>query len=128
MAIFISSHNLAELESFCTKVCIIKNGKVIETATIEELQAETKDERSVYEVEVNNTETICKFIEENDQDNNMQIEIKDNTHLKITIKKENVPEFIELLIKNKIKIYEFKEEKISLEDAFLKRTGGNVIG
>ena len=31
MAILISSHNLAELESFCTKVCIIKNGEVIET-------------------------------------------------------------------------------------------------
>ena len=26
MGILISSHNLAELESFCTKVCIIKNG------------------------------------------------------------------------------------------------------
>ena len=29
MAILISSHNLAELDNFCNKVCIIKNGEVI---------------------------------------------------------------------------------------------------
>ena len=31
MAIFISSHNLAEIETLCNKVCIIQNGNVIET-------------------------------------------------------------------------------------------------
>ena len=30
MGILISSHNLAELESFCNKVCIIKNGVIVE--------------------------------------------------------------------------------------------------
>lgn len=35
MAILISSHNLLELESFCTKVTIIKNGEVVETSTME---------------------------------------------------------------------------------------------
>ena len=29
MAILISSHNLAELDNFCNKVCIIKNGEII---------------------------------------------------------------------------------------------------
>ena len=35
MAILISSHNLTELDSFCNKVCIIKNGIIIETSDIE---------------------------------------------------------------------------------------------
>ncbi len=35
MGILISSHNLAELESFCTKVCIIKNGVIIESSEID---------------------------------------------------------------------------------------------
>ena len=30
MAIFISSHNLAEMETLCNKVCIIQNGEIIE--------------------------------------------------------------------------------------------------
>ena len=29
MAIFISSHNLAEMETLCNKVCIIQNGEII---------------------------------------------------------------------------------------------------
>lgn len=34
MAIFISSHNLAEMETLCNKVCIIQNGEIIETNDI----------------------------------------------------------------------------------------------
>ena len=120
MAIFISSHNLAELESFCTKVCIIKNGKVIETATMDEIKAESKDSENIYEIEINNTDLIKEF--------NEKIEILDNTHFKIIIEKEKISDFIEKLVKSNIKIYEVKQEKISLEEAFLKKTGGNIIG
>lgn len=119
MAIFISSHNLAELESFCNKVCIIKSGKVIENTTMEELKAETVDEKNVYCVEINDTNLLEK---------NENISIIDNTHFKLIIKKEDVPGFIEMLIEDNIKIYEIKEERLSLEDAFLKKTGGNIIG
>jgi len=120
MAIFISSHNLSELESFCTKVCIIKNGKVIETASMEALKSETGDERNIYDVEIDNTDSIKDYKEE--------IEIVDKSNFKVTLSKEAVPDFIEKLIEDDIKVYEFKEEKISLEDAFLKKTGGNIIG
>ena len=120
MAIFISSHNLSELESFCTKVCIIKNGKVIETASMEALKSETGDERNIYDVEIDNTDSIKDYKEE--------IEIVDKSNFKVTLSKEAVPDFIEKLIEDNIKVYEFKEEKISLEDAFLKKTGGNIIG
>ncbi len=41
MGILISSHNLAELDSFCTKICIIQNGEVMETKEITELKEET---------------------------------------------------------------------------------------
>lgn len=119
MAIFISSHNLAELESFCNKICIIKSGKVIENTTMEELKAETVDEKNVYCVEINDTNLLEK---------NENISIIDNTHFKLIIKKEDVPGFIEMLIEDNIKIYEIKEERLSLEDAFLKKTGGNIIG
>ena len=119
MAIFISSHNLAELESFCTKVCIIKNGKVIETASMEELKSETKGEKNLYIIEVNDT----KLIEKNEN-----ISILDETHFKLTSEKEDIPAFVENLVAKNIKIFEIKEEKMSLEDAFLKRTGGNIIG
>ena len=46
---------------------------------------------------------------------------------KVNINREEIPEFINKLIDKKIKIYSIYEDKLSLEDAFLKRTGGNQI-
>ena len=119
MAIFISSHNLAELESFCNKICIIKNGEVIENSSIEELKSEKIDDFFFYTVEIND----IKLLEKDEK-----ISIIDDTHFKLIIEKENVPEFIEMLINKNVKIYEIKEERVSLEEAFLKKTGGNIIG
>ena len=56
MAILISSHNLAELESFCNKVSIIQNGEIIETSTLEE--ARRVDGRMIYEIELDSTEGV----------------------------------------------------------------------
>ena len=106
MAIFISSHNLAELESFCNKICIIKNGEIIENSSIEELKSEKIDEKNIYTVEINDT----KLLEKDEK-----ISIIDGTHFKLIIEKENVPEFIEMLINKNVKIYEIKEERVSLE-------------
>ena len=50
MAVLISSHNLLELETFCNKICIIKNGKVMETNKIEDVKniAKSKPGRQKY--------------------------------------------------------------------------------
>ena len=48
----------------------------------------------------------------------------DHHRFKINVPRENVPEMIEKLVENKIKIYEVKPEEKTLEDAFLKRQGG----
>lgn len=119
MAIFISSHNLAELESFCTKVCIIKNGKIIENSSIDELKSKANGDEKVYSIEINDT----KLLEASEK-----IRIINANIFTLSAKKESIPTFVEMLVNKGIKVYEIKEEKVSLEDAFLKRTGGNVIG
>ena len=117
MAILISSHNLAELDNFCTKVCIIKNGEVIETSEISEIKKETSQDLQLFEVnDVNLVKNIIK-----------DITVMDNHRFKINVSKEKVPEMIEKLVENKIKIYEVKQEEKTLEDAFFEKTGGNVI-
>lgn len=119
MAIFISSHNLAEMESLCSKVCIIQNGCVIETSNMKDVKkASSKD---CYILELDNTEGIEKIIEEKNQ-------ILNKNLVRVSIEKEKVPQLIEKLVKAKKQIYIVKEEEISLEEAFLKKTGGNVIG
>ncbi len=118
MAVLISSHNLLELESFCTKVTIIKNGEVVESTSMEEAKKLSKD--TCYKIEVNDIEKAVEIIQE-------QTEKIDDKNIKVHISKEKVPEIIEKLVKDNIKIYRVCEEEISLEDAFLKKTGGNVI-
>ena len=117
MAILISSHNLAELDNFCNKVCIIKNGMVIETSEISKIKKETNKDIEIFEVD--DVNLAKKVIGE--------IEVIDSNKFKLNISKEKVPDIINDLVNNGIKIYEVKQELNTLEDAFFEKTGGNVI-
>lgn len=116
VGVVISSHNLSELESFCNKIVIIKNGEIVETNELKKV----KNIEESYIFEVDKISKISKILEE-------KIEKINDNSFKIHINKESIPEIIKKLIENDIKIYTVKEEEISLEDAFLKRTGGNII-
>lgn len=116
MAVLISSHNLLELETFCNKICIIKNGKVMETNKIEDVKNIAK---SGYIFEIDNTEMIDKMFK--------NVTIVNRNMFKIAVDRDEVPSVVKKLVENDIKIYAVNENKISLEDAFLKKTGGNVI-
>ncbi len=118
LAILISSHNLSELESFCTKACIIQNGKIIETAKVSKLKHLSDIE--TYSFEVKTTTGLKKLLPKD-------AEIVDETHFKILGAKEDVAKLIKKLIEKDIDIYEVRRLETSLEDAFLKKTGGNTI-
>ncbi len=121
MAILISSHNLAELDNFCNKVCIIKNGEVIETSEISKIKNNVRKNFRIFET--NNSEMTKKLI-----DNvGLDYEKIDDKKIKIDINKDEVPDFIKSLVENNIKIYEVKEEEKTLEEAFFEKTGGNII-
>ncbi len=117
MAILISSHNLAELDNLSTKVCIIKNGEIIETSDIESIKKESKEDYQVFEVD--NTEKIKSILK--------SAIILDERHFKIDIQKGEIPEIVKLLVKENISLYKIQKEEISLEKAFFEKTGGNVI-
>lgn len=112
IAILVSSHALSELESIVNKVVIIQKGSIVETSTLEEVK---RSKNSYYIFEVDKIKDI---------DN---IEKISENSFKVNINREEIPEFINKLIDKKIKIYSIYEDKLSLEDAFLKRTGGNKI-
>ena len=117
MGVLISSHNLSELENFCNKICMIKNGVIIETNDIYRIK---ENIQSSYIIKVQNLEKVKSIIKQG-------IEIIDENKFKINIKEDKIPDIIKFLVENDIKILEVKEEMASLEEAFLKKTGGNVI-
>ena len=117
MAILISSHNLAELDNLCNKVCIIKNGEIIETSDILGIKKEAGKQFKIFEV--NDVEKVKTLLP-----NAIRINQK---QFKLDIPKKEVAEVIVKLVENQIKIYEVKEEEKSLEQAFFEKTGGNII-
>ena len=118
MAILISSHNLAELDTFCNKISIIKNGEIVETNDIDTFKKDIKN--NCYILEVEDSSVIGSIID-------YKMDILTETEVRVYIEKEKVPLLIKELVLRNIKIYNVSEENLSLEDSFLKKTGVNVI-
>ena len=118
MGILISSHNLAELESFCNKVCIIKNGVIVESSDLETVKKAASEGN--YIIELDDSKKARIIIGD-------MAEATDSTHIQVHADKENIPSIIKKLVLQDIRIYSIKEDVLSLEDAFFKKTGGNII-
>lgn len=163
MAVLISSHNLLELESFCTRVAIIKNGEIVETSSMED--AKRVDSESVFHFVVDDADKfLClmadrfeKTVRESVRDNDVlekfdgesnfdnekfanegvansesaldseKIVKIDDENVKVFVDRDGVPAIVECLVRAGVKVYGVYSEEVSLEDAFLKKTGGNVI-
>lgn len=119
IAIFVSSHNLSELESFCNKVCIIQNGTIIETSEVNKLKR--KASKPVYYLELSKNTGLKKLLSK------YKFDTLENNIISVEINKNDVPTLLKTLLDNKIKVFSCQEKEMSLEEAFLKRTGGNVI-
>jgi len=117
MAILISSHNLSELDNFVTTTCIIQNGHVVSNTSVKDLK---KYDTTTFKLEVSKTKGINKYIEN-------EINIIDDTHLEIHAEKDDIPTILKNLLDNKIDVYQVLMEEMTLEDAFIKKTGGNKI-
>lgn len=144
MAVLISSHNLLELESFCTRVAIIKNGEIVETSSMED--AKRVDSESVFHFVVDDADKfLCVMADrlvktgdesvlanegvvnsESVRDSEKIVKI-DDENVKVFVDREGVPAIVECLVRAGVKVYGVYSEEVSLEDAFLKKTGGNVI-
>ena len=111
MGVLISSHNLAELESFCNKVLIIDNGKIIETSEVSEF----KNNGNKYIFKVSNTQGL-------DLEGIYQVK---GDEFAYDGSKEEIAKLIKTLVKKNVDVYEVKMEELTLEEAFLKKTGGN---
>ena len=110
IAILLSSHMLSEIDSMCNKICIIKDGNIINKSNINELKVST----NTFIFEVSDTSNIDLLFD--------NIIISNNI-FKVTCNKEFIPVIVESLVKDNIRIYSIIEEIVTLEDAYLKKVG-----
>ncbi len=117
MAIMISSHNLSEIENVCNKICIIQNGKIVEQSNIDDIKKEVS--KGEYVIEVDSPEKLKGLL---------QYEVREeNEKTIVTATRDEIPAIIKTLVENNVNIYSVTENVLSLEEAFLKKTGGNII-
>jgi len=124
ISILISSHMLAEIEQICHRAVVIQNGKLV---TVTNLGAEPDEITDVtLTVRVDKAEKAAAVI--NEMADVIVAGINhERAEITVTLNDSRVPELVGALGANGIGIYRISENKQSLEEDFLKWTGGNRI-
>jgi ABC-2 type transport system ATP-binding protein len=114
--VLVSSHNLAELDNFCTDICLINKGKIIEILNIDELK---KKDIPAYSILVDKDAGLSKYIKDNEK--------VDGNKLLVIRNKEDIASLVKKLVLDGYSIYEVKKNNLTLEEAYLKEIGGNIF-
>jgi len=127
LTIILSSHVLTEVQEICSHVGIINNGKLIREESIDGISKEIEKKSiklllKVKEFTEENSKELAKKkrIKSIQQKNNGKHE-----EIILELKEENIPWVTDLLVSKGIQIFSIEPQKNSLEDIFLKETGGN---
>ncbi|WP_342439948.1 ABC transporter ATP-binding protein [Paenibacillus sp. FSL L8-0436] len=124
ISILISSHMLAEIEQICHRAVVIQNGKLV---TVTKLGAgEEKEGEVSLTVRVGGMEAAQRVIQEL-QGVGLGSVNEARSELNIRLQDIRVPELVEALGRANVGVYRITENKQSLEEDFLKWTGGNRI-
>lgn len=119
IAILISSHNLTEIDNLCNRIIAIKDGRIVTDDTIDNFTTISKEE--IYIIELNNIDGLTKVIPDD------KFEILEGNKIKVKISKERISELMQKLIERNYKIYSVNKEKLTSEQAFIKKVGENKI-
>lgn len=115
--IFISSHNISEIEAIADRVGIIHQGSLVFERTLDELY---RSNNSTYILEVNDEEKARQLLTEKRIDF-----MNHQTRFEINLSKSNIPSLLKELIEREISVYEMTPNK-NLERIFLNLTAGGT--
>ena len=117
VAVFVSSHILAEMQLMCDKVAVIDNAKIVKTEEITNL-SEEKNEK--VEIRVENEEKAIQILKEK-----FDIEIREKARkLEIEISSEKIPVVVKELVLGDVCIKAVIPKEHSLEEIFFDATKG----
>jgi len=127
LTILLSSHVLSEVQEICTHVGIINKGKLIREESIKDVRKEIEKKSIKLLLKVKNfSEETSKELAKNKKIKSIKLN-RDKKHNEIIIelKEEHIPWVTDFLVSRKTKIFSIEPQKNSLEDIFLKETGGD---
>lgn len=114
--IVMSSHQMNQIEEFCTNVIILNKGTTVLKGNLKEI----KNRYPCNKLEIGTKEQIDKYIKEAMLEVNFS---KDNEYdIKITDEKK-AHNLLKILVENKIELTKFELKKPSLQDIFIEKVG-----
>ncbi|GGH74010.1 ABC-2 type transport system ATP-binding protein [Pullulanibacillus pueri] len=121
LAVIVSSHLLSEMELMCDRLGIIQNGQLVGVHTVGEFVG--NDHEVMVRFAVDPIDRAFAILSEHYQASPQ----KEGNQLLHPMNHEDIPELIETLVQNNIKIYGVHAESKTLEEKFLEVTGGEKI-
>lgn len=121
--IFITSHNLDEIEKLCDEVAIMSEGRILAQGSLSELRAIYEENISLTiahsDISIEKKQIIEKDIHKNILDiKNVTIQGKQST---FELNSKNmIPILVRTFVQNGVDIYKVNQKELSLEEIFLK--------
>lgn len=125
ITVVVSSHLLSEMELMCDRIAILQRGKLVDVKPIQYF-TRGSDQAQTYLIEAQPPEQALAAMSQMEG-------VQGGKHtqeglIEVTIERERVPDILEGLMQNHIRIYGVQLVCQSLEDRFLEITGGGPIG
>jgi ABC-2 type transport system ATP-binding protein len=119
MAVFVSSHLLAEVELMCDRVAIIHNGRLLREGSVSELISGQRE----MEFRVGDVARASQIV----QAKGLPFRA-DTDRLWISIEEDDAPPLVAALAAEGIAVFHAQRHVQSLEEMFLQATGGETVG
>lgn len=116
--IFLSSHQLSEVEKSCEHLCIIDKGTQVFEGTVSEMQSMLSKEVR-YQIVCSDAQAVQTVFTEA----NVDTELQDFNNLSVRFSdKSLISQYIKKIAMTDVDLFEVKKSNSSLEDMFLKMT------
>jgi ABC-2 type transport system ATP-binding protein len=118
LAVFVSSHLLAEIELTADRVAIIHKGRILRSGSVRELISSQR----AMEIRVDDVARAANVL----RDQGVDLTI-DTDRLFIPIEETDAPPLIAALAQNGVAIFHARPRVQTLEEMFLEATGGETV-
>ncbi|WP_019640487.1 ABC transporter ATP-binding protein [Paenibacillus fonticola] len=124
IAVLVSSHLLSEMELMCSRVIVIQQGELVTVRNLETPQNEMEYVKLKLRIDdaVRAKERLQRMEEVTIA--SIAPELREIT---VIVRDRYIPRMVQALGEERIGLYRMEESRDSLEDEFLKWTGGNYI-
>ncbi len=116
--IFLSSHQLSEVEKTCEYLCIIDKGTNVFSGKVSEMQKQLS-KKVQYKIVCSDAEKVKNIFSKN----RVEVQYQDDNNVLVKLSDANlISKYIKEIVKSEVDLFEVTKRQNSLEDMFLKIT------